>query len=109
MTTEDGEYALRNRNDWGGRPSVAEPSGDGYDGTTSESESAGDAGERGDVPAPDGGRSTGSAATGSRNGETGEPGETSEPVETRETGDTGGSDACGCGPGSCGSGDDGEV
>jgi len=33
MTTEDGEYALRNRNDWGGRRSVAEPGdGEGYDG-----------------------------------------------------------------------------
>ena len=25
MTTEDGRYALRNRNDWGGRPAVNEP------------------------------------------------------------------------------------
>ncbi len=25
MTTDDGEYAMRNRNDWGGRPAVDEP------------------------------------------------------------------------------------
>jgi hypothetical protein len=25
MTTEDGEYALRNRNDWGGRSTVEDP------------------------------------------------------------------------------------
>ena len=25
MTTDDGEYAMRNRNDWGGRPAVGEP------------------------------------------------------------------------------------
>jgi hypothetical protein len=25
MTTDDGEYALRNRNNWGGRPAVDEP------------------------------------------------------------------------------------
>jgi hypothetical protein len=25
MTTEDGDYALRNRNDWGGRPAVDAP------------------------------------------------------------------------------------
>ena len=25
MTTDDGEYAMRNRHDWGGRPSVGEP------------------------------------------------------------------------------------
>jgi hypothetical protein len=25
MTTDDGEYALRNRNGWGGRPAVDEP------------------------------------------------------------------------------------
>ena len=32
MTTEDGEYALRNRNDWGGRPAVDEPRAEGYQG-----------------------------------------------------------------------------
>lgn len=25
MTTDDGKYALRNRNDWGGKPGVDEP------------------------------------------------------------------------------------
>jgi len=32
MTTEDGEYALRNRNGWGGRETVDEPVGEGYTG-----------------------------------------------------------------------------
>jgi uncharacterized radical SAM superfamily Fe-S cluster-containing enzyme len=32
MTTEDGEYALRNRNDWGGRTNVEDPPGEGYQG-----------------------------------------------------------------------------
>ncbi|MFB6222157.1 MAG: radical SAM protein [Haloarcula sp.] len=32
MTTDDGEYALRTRNDWGGRPAVDEPRADGYQG-----------------------------------------------------------------------------
>jgi len=32
MTTDDGEYALRNRNDWGGREAVDDPPGSGYAG-----------------------------------------------------------------------------
>lgn len=47
MTTEDGEYALRNRNGWGGRSSVDEPR------TRSESESI--AGYRSDGTVTDGG------------------------------------------------------
>jgi uncharacterized radical SAM superfamily Fe-S cluster-containing enzyme len=84
MTTEDGEYALRNRNDWGGRPSVAEPAAGGYDGGGPDDSTTADAGDdvavsEGDVPAPDGGRSAGST------------------VADGDTGD----DACGCGPGGC--------
>ena len=37
MTTDNGEYALRNRNGWGGRPSVTEPTAsDGADGLPTE-------------------------------------------------------------------------
>ena len=36
MTTEDGEYALRNRNGWGGRDSAGEPSGDGAEETVAD-------------------------------------------------------------------------
>jgi uncharacterized radical SAM superfamily Fe-S cluster-containing enzyme len=77
MTTEDGEYALRNRHDWGGRPSVAEPAGDGYDGDGVDAGAAG-----GDVPAPDGGQQSGEGGA--------------------ETDVTDGADGCGCGPGGWG-------
>jgi hypothetical protein len=80
MTTEDGEYALRNRHDWGGRPSVAEPSGGGYegDGVDAATTESGDIpAPDGDVPAPDGGRPSGDSAS------------------EDETGTDGG---CGCGP-----------
>ena len=40
MTTEDGEYALRNRNDWGGRPAVDEARADGYQGEGDLSDAA---------------------------------------------------------------------
>jgi len=50
MTTEDGEYALRNRNDWGGRRSVDEPGPGGGDGS---------AAGRSDGTATDGGRRPG--------------------------------------------------
>jgi hypothetical protein len=85
MTTEDGEYALRNRHDWGGRPSVAEPSGGGYDGDGVESGETGETGDGDvpapdtDVPAPDGGRPSSGDATG----------------DERSNG------GCGCGPGGC--------
>jgi len=81
MTTEDGEYALRNRNDWGGRPSVAEPSSGGYDGGGGSESASGGASEHGDVPTPDGGHST-------------------ETVPTDREIDA--DDSCGCGPGGCG-------
>jgi len=48
MTTDDGEYALRNRNDWGGREAVDDPPGSGYagDGDTVVEDGAGvDGGE----------------------------------------------------------------
>jgi len=48
MTTEDGEYALRNRNGWGGRSTVERPAETGYGGDDVDGES--DAGA-----APDGG------------------------------------------------------
>ncbi|PSP32533.1 radical SAM protein [Halobacteriales archaeon QH_10_67_22] len=52
MTTTDGEYALRNRNEWGGRPSVADPPSAGYGTDDGDTEQAG---EEGDAR-PDGGR-----------------------------------------------------
>ena len=88
MTTEAGEYALRNRHDWGGRPSGAEPWGDGYDGDGVESGEAGSndvPAADGDIPAPDGGRSS-DAHTGD------------EQVHDGTT------DGCGYGPGGCGDG-----
>jgi uncharacterized radical SAM superfamily Fe-S cluster-containing enzyme len=48
MTTEEGEYALRNRNDWGGRSTVDDPRARG--GATT--------GYRGDAAKTDGGRTT---------------------------------------------------
>jgi hypothetical protein len=87
MTTEDGEYALRNRNGWGGRPSVAEPSGGGYDGGVDETGTTrGGDGSRPDrdVPAPDGGQAVSDAGDDTGDG----------------VADAG--DACGCGPSGCG-------
>jgi uncharacterized radical SAM superfamily Fe-S cluster-containing enzyme len=65
MTTTDGEYALRNRNDWGGRRSVSEPPSTGYgsgdvngnvdgDGTGPDGGTA--RRDAGPEPTPDGGR-----------------------------------------------------
>jgi hypothetical protein len=53
MTTEDGEYAIRNRNDWGGREAVDDPLGGEYGGDA-DSPADGRA-ESSDVTAPDGG------------------------------------------------------
>lgn len=55
MTTEDGEYALRNRHGWGGKRAADAPS----------AERDGAAGYRGDQAAPDGGCHTGDCADGS--------------------------------------------
>jgi len=55
MTTDDGEYALRNRNGWGGRPAVDVPRGTGYRGEEALADATDDA-------LPDGGAESGSGA-----------------------------------------------
>ena len=57
MTTDDGEYALRNRNEWGGRTAVDDPRAAGADVDSAEGDDgdgAADAPAAGE-PAPDGG------------------------------------------------------
>jgi len=38
MTTDDGRYAIRNRNDWGGRPGVSRDAGETYGGDAADGE-----------------------------------------------------------------------
>jgi len=96
MTTEDGEYALRNRHDWGGRPSVAEPSGGGYEGDGIDAEAM----ENGDVPASDGDIPASDSDIPAPDG--GRPSKAD--TDGDETAEDGPQEGCGCGPGGCGDG-----
>jgi uncharacterized radical SAM superfamily Fe-S cluster-containing enzyme len=96
MTTEDGEYALRNRHDWGGRPSVAEPAGGGYEGDGTDAETM----ENGDVAASDGDISVPKDDIPVSDG--GQPSKAD--TGSDETAEGGTQEGCGCGPGGCGDG-----